>query len=102
MSEPGAIATGRLSLPNPIPIMSAEKYVGIIMRDETDEIVSETPTVYENARIERVYEFSDGAIVKYEWQDVSIRDFNHRFTLIEAPKKNPGKLEPGVIKTIDY
>ena len=72
------------------------------MRDERDEIVSETPTVYENARIERVYEFTDGAVVKYEWQDVSVQDFNHRFTLVQAPRKNPAKLKPGIIKTINY
>ena len=82
--------------------MKAEKYVGIIMRDERAEIVSETPTVYENARIERVYEFNDGAVVKYEWQDMSLNDFNHRFTLTRRPSPNPGKLSLGVIKTIDY
>lgn len=82
--------------------MKAEKYVGIIMRDETAEIVTETPTVYENARIERVYEFTDGAVVKYEWQDLSLMQFNHRFTLVKPPSPNPGKLSAGVIKTIDY
>jgi len=82
--------------------MSAEKYVGIIMRDETDEIVSETPTVYENARIVRKYEFEDGAVVEYEWHDITMRDFNHRFTLIQAPKKDPGKSKPGIIRTINY
>lgn len=82
--------------------MKAEKYVAIILRDETDKIVTETPTVYENARIERVYEFTDGAVVKYEWQDVSLRHFNHRFTLVQPPSPNPGKLSAGVIKTIDY
>ena len=82
--------------------MKAEKYVGIIMRDGTDEIVSETPTIYENARIERVYEFTDGAVVKYEWQDVSLREFNHRFTLVKLPDPNPLKLKTGIIKTINY
>ncbi len=82
--------------------MKAEKYAAIIMRDETDDILSETPTVYENARIERVYEFTDGAVVKYEWQDASLRQFNHRFTLVKPPSLNPEKLKAGVIKTIDY
>lgn len=72
------------------------------MDDETDMIIRETPTVYENARIEREYEFDDEAIVRYEWRDVSIGDFNHRFTLIQAPKKNPDKLKPGIIRTIAY
>ena len=51
--------------------MDHEGYVGIIMRDETDRIVRETPTVYENARIVREYEFEDGAVVEYEWRDGS-------------------------------
>lgn len=72
------------------------------MRDETDRIVRETPTVYENARIVREYEFEDGAVVEYEWRDVSLAGFNHQFTLLRAPKKNPGKLKAGVIKTISY
>lgn len=82
--------------------MKAEKYVGIILRDETDAILSETPTLYENARIERVYEFHDGAVVKYEWQDLSLGQFNHRFTLVRPPSPNPENLSAGVIRTIDY
>jgi hypothetical protein len=82
--------------------MKAEKYVGIILRDETDEIASETPTVYERNRIERVYVFPDGAVVKYEWQDLSLRQFNHQFTLVEPPTPNPDNLRAGIIKTIDY
>lgn len=72
------------------------------MNDDTDKIVRETPTVYENARIEREYEFDDGAIVRYEWRDVSLGDFNHRFTLIDPPKPNPKKYKTGTIKTIKY
>ena len=82
--------------------MKAEKYVGIILRDETHEIASETPTIYEDARIERVYGFNDGAVVKYEWQDVSLRQFNHRFTLVKLPDPNPVKLKTGIIRTINY
>lgn len=82
--------------------MSAEKYVAIIMNDDLEKIVRETPTVYENARIEREYEFEDGAVVKYEWQDISIGEFNHRFTLVRAPQPNPHKYAAGVIRTIGY
>ena len=82
--------------------MSTEKYVAIIMNDETDRIVRETPTVYENARIEREYEFEDGAIVTYEWRDVSIGDFNHRFTLTRPPEPNPHNYKRGPIRTIKY
>ncbi len=82
--------------------MKAEKYVGIILRDETHEIASETPTIYKNAQIERVYEFNDGAVVKYEWQDISLNQFNHRFTLVRPPEPNPEKLSAGTIKTINY
>ena len=84
----------------------AEEYVGIIMRDELDKIANETATVYEAHRIERLFEFTDGAVVKYEWLDYptenSTEKYNHRFTLITPPKPNPNKLKTGVIKTIDY
>lgn len=83
-------------------MMSAEEYVRIIMQDETDKIVREIPVVYEADRIEREYEFEDGAVVKYEWQDISLRSFNHRFSLVSLPKPNPEKLAAGVIRTIDY
>lgn len=82
--------------------MSKERYVAIIMNDDTEKIVRETPTVYEYARIEREYEFDDGAVVRYEWQDISIGEFNHRFTLIHPPKPNPHKYATGVIRTINY
>lgn len=82
--------------------MDAEKYVQMIMRDETEKIVRETPTIYEADRIEREYEFKDGAVVKYEWQDAKLSGFNHRFTLVDPPKSNAGKLRTGVIRTIDY
>ena len=82
--------------------MNTAEYVAIIMNDEREKIVRETPTVYENARIEREYEFEDGAVVTYEWQDVSIGDFNHRFTLSKIPDPNPAKLKLGIIETINY
>ena len=80
----------------------AEEYVSIIMHDDREKIVSETPTVYQNDRIERVYEFADGAVVKYEWQDISLNQFNHRFTLVKPSMPNSAQLEPGVIKVINY
>ena len=87
---------------------NAEEYAEIIIRDEREKIVSETPTVYEHDRIERVYEFADGAVVKYEWQrtpdGLTSPDgaFNHRFTLITLPEPNPNKFKKGVIRQIDY
>ena len=87
---------------------SIESYADIIMRDERDKIVSETPTVYETDRIVRVYEFKDGAIVKYEWQATpdgrtsETGDFNHRFTLTTLPDPNPHGFKKGIIKVINY
>lgn len=84
----------------------AEEYADVILRDEREKIVKETPTVYETKKIERLYEFADGAVVKYEWQEFpgekSKEKYNHRFTLITPPKPNPSKLKAGIIKTIDY
>lgn len=84
----------------------AEEYAEIILRDEREKIVKETPTIYETNRIERLYEFADGAVVKYEWQDFPVEKsrgkYNHRFTLVTPPKPNPSKLKAGIIKTIDY
>ncbi len=82
--------------------MTANDYVQMIMRDETGKFVRETPTIYENARIEREYEFEDGAVIRYEWRDISLGGFNHRFTLVEVPKPNPNKLSKGIIATIDH
>jgi hypothetical protein len=87
---------------------STEEYAAIIMRDEREKIVSETPTVYETDRIERIYEFADGAIVKYEWQNTPdgrtspTGEFNHRFTLTTPPKPNPKGFKKGIIKVISY
>ena len=86
----------------------AEDYVDIILQDERDKIVSETPTLYESDKIERLYEFADGTVVKYEWQGTpdgrtsAKGEFNHRFTLITLPNPNPNGFKKGVIRQIDY
>jgi hypothetical protein len=83
---------------------NAEEYADIIIRDDREKISSETPTVYTDEKIERIYEFADGAVVKYEWQNAPAKTetYNHRFTLIEPPSPNPHKFKKGIIKAIDY
>lgn len=85
-------------------MQNAEKYVAIIMRDDLSMIAGEETIVYEAARIERLYKFHDGAIMRYEWQDSSIVGdrFNHRFSLVEPPSPNPEGLERGVVKVIGH
>jgi phage baseplate assembly protein gpV len=87
-------------------IRNAEEYADIILNDERENIVSEKPTVYTDDKIERVYEFGDGAVVKYEWQSEpaasSVEKYNHRFTLLDPPTANDNNLEKGTIKVIDY
>lgn len=83
-------------------IQNPESYADIILRDEREKIIKETPTVYEPDRIERIYEFEDGAVVKYEWRSFQLESFNHRFTLTKLPEPNPNKFEEGIIRTIDY
>ena len=84
------------------------EYAEIIMRDEREKIVTETPTIYEDERIERIYEFADCAVVKYEWQSTpdgrtsATEEFNHRFTLINLPTPNPNGFKKGIIKEINY
>ena len=84
------------------------EYAEIIMRDEREKIVTETPTIYEDDRIERIYEFADCAVVKYEWQSTpdgrtsATEEFNHRFTLINLPTPNPNGFKKGIIKQINY
>lgn len=84
-------------------MQNAEEYADIIIRDEREKIVTETPTVYSDEKIERIYAFDDGAIVKYEWQNAPrAEQFNHRFTLVEPPSSNPSELKRGIIKVINY
>jgi hypothetical protein len=79
------------------------------MRDDLSLIAAEQTIVYEpELRIERLYKFHDGAIVRYEWQaspegrTAAGMDFNHRFSLVEPPSPNPNDFGRGVIRTIDY
>lgn len=87
-------------------IQNAEQYAEIILNDERGMIATETPTVFTDDKIERVYEFGDGAIVKYEWQSHHVASpaekYNHRFTLLNPPTANSGDLKKGIIKVIDY
>lgn len=87
---------------------TAESYAEIILNDEREHILVETPTFYTDDKIERIYEFADGAVVKYEWQNVRhVRSgddqiFNHRFKLVVLPSPNPHNFKKGVIKVINY
>jgi hypothetical protein len=72
------------------------------MRDETEKIASERPVEFENDRLERLYEFYDGAVVRYEWQNASLGSFNHRFSLVTPPEPNLYELTTGVITEIHY
>lgn len=87
---------------------NAQNYAAIIMNDEREKIVKETPTIYNDEQIERIYEFEDGAVVKYEWQATpdgrtsAEEKFNHRFSLIKAPQPNPHNLKEGIISQINY
>jgi phage baseplate assembly protein gpV len=87
---------------------NAEEYADIIIRDEREKIVSEKPTVYTDDKIERVYEFGDGAVVKYEWQSSPMGRtsadgrYNHKFSLTKLPSPNPNKFKTGVVKVINY
>jgi hypothetical protein len=87
-------------------IQNAEKYADIILNDERENIAAETPTVFTDDKIERVYEFADGAVVRYEWQSFSnqtaAEKYNHRFTLINPPKNDANSLKKGIIKIINY
>ncbi len=87
---------------------NAEEYADIIIRDEREKIINETPTVFTDDKIERIYEFGDGAIVKYEWQSSpdgrtsAVGRFNHQFSLTTLPSPNPHKFKKGIIKVINY
>lgn len=81
-------------------------YVNSIIQDIQNHFVTEETIKYSKNNIERIYEFEDGAKIKYEWQDAPRSGagdkFNHRFTLENLPKPNPNKLKKGVIRVINY
>ncbi|MEZ5305686.1 MAG: hypothetical protein R2684_00930 [Pyrinomonadaceae bacterium] len=81
-------------------------YVTSIIQDIQTRFVEEKTTKFSARKIERMYEFDDGAVVTYEWQDSASvsgdEDYNHRFTLKKVPKPNPNKLKPGIIKVIPH
>ncbi len=85
---------------------NAEEYVKIIIEDDLNRIMWEETRTHKDSYIERDYEIDDGAIIKYEWRGFPVSDpaesFNHRFSLIKLPVKNPHNLEPGVIKIINF
>lgn len=86
----------------------AEHYVKDIIEDNLDRIVNEEPVEYDQHKLTRLYEFEDGAVVKYEWQDVAAtysanaEKFNHKFTLVNLPKPNPHKLHKSIVEVINY
>ena len=83
-----------------------EEYVRIIIEDDLNRILWEETINQADSYIEREYEIDDGAVIKYEWRGFPGNDpansFNHRFSLIKLPAKNPDKLETGIIKTINF
>lgn len=84
---------------------TAEEYAEIIMNDDRGRIMNETSDVFESDYIRRIYEFEDGAVVHYEWRSADSNakgKYNHRFTLEEPPKPNPGKFKKGVILSIAH
>lgn len=85
---------------------NSSTYVNSIIQDIQNHFVSEETLKYTSAKIERIYEFVDGAVIKYDWQDIpgpaSVRKFNHKFTMLNPPKPNPRRLKSGVIKVINF
>ncbi len=83
----------------------AESYVAIIMSDDLPQIAAEETIVYEpETRIERLYKFHDGAIMRYEWRSypTAAEGFNHRFSIVEPPTDNPDGIERGVVRVINH
>ena len=97
-----------IKITDKITMKNAAEYANIIIRDEREKIFNETPTVYTADKIERVYEFADGAIVKYEWQSApdgrtsATERYNHQWSLTTLPAPNPQKFKKGIIKVINY
>lgn len=81
-------------------------YVNSIIKDIQNQFTREETTSFSESKIERIYEFPDGAIIKYEWQDEATakatNSINHRFSLIKLPDPNEGNFELGVVKEVLY
>lgn len=84
----------------------AEFYANSIIEDVRSRFVHEETTKFTEDEIERMYEFEDGALVKYEWRKGSRgsggEGFNHRFSIVRPPKPNPDKVKVGVIREIGF
>lgn len=84
---------------------NSDFYADSIIEDVRSRFTSEETTKFTDNEIERIYEFEDGAVVKYEWRSGGRGagdGFNHRFTLVTPPKPNPNKLKKGVIREIGF
>lgn len=83
-----------------------EIYVTSIIQDIRTRFVSEETTKHTAGEIERIYEFEDGAVVKYEWRSAEKRgrkpEFNHRISIVKPPRPNPHKIRKGVIKVLSH
>ncbi len=81
-------------------------YVNAIIKDIQNAFVREETIIFSESNIERIYEFEDGAIIRYEWQSETQaamnEEFNHRFSMIKLPSPNTDNFQNGIIKTISY
>ena len=81
-------------------------YANSIIEDVRSRFAHEETTRFTDKEIERLYEFEDGAVVKYEWRSPEGRSgnsgFNHRFSIVRPPKPNPNKIKVGVIREIGF
>jgi len=85
---------------------TTDYYANSIIEDVRTRFTHEETTKYTDKEIERIYEFDDGAVVKYEWRAPEGRagsgGFNHRFSIVKPPKPNPHKIKVGVIREIGF
>lgn len=84
---------------------NSDFYANSIIEDVRSRFTHEETTKFTDDEIERIYEFEDGAVVKYEWRKGGRGrggGFNHRFTMVKPPKPNPNKLKKGVIREIGF
>jgi hypothetical protein len=81
-------------------------YANSIIEDVRSRFTHEETTKFTEHEIERVYEFEDGCVVKYEWRSGGrggkSGGYNHRFSIVKPPKPNPEKIQKGVIREIPF